>query len=515
MINKKKLISILMVLVMVLSCISCGKVKEELGDEHYPDVDFDQEPITITYLTIGDKPGNGMTEKVVARINELLLKKVNAKLDIYYIGWDDYLNHYNKVLEGNDTELDLIATGTDWLDAWPNVFNGNFLPMSPEMLKTYCPRTYKNVTEEQWEKCSLNGSIYFIPENEYSQWTNHGFIYRSDIAAEAGLDEIHSWADLEQYVNYVLENRPDLITWDSDGSSTVVTLGYLMSMSKYVPIYEISTYGIWGADAENLDKIYSPYYVGDDLLEFARLMKRWNEQGVWKADPLAAEGGYKAFYEGSAALEQHHTQNFYTDIKPTMEHRQTGTDVHFFWFGEDCGNLLRTSFLHGAMAVSSRSKNPEKALMVYDILRNDEECYRLLRYGFEGTQYVINSDGLMEKPSGYNSDRDSIVTNFWWGRRDELELYDASFAWDDYKALVDGYEKVAIDYPWDGIPFAGADVQDKISAVIGVCDRYIPEISFGRYNGSPEDEIESFREALKKAGIEEVTKKLQEFLDTY
>ena len=75
MTNKKKLISILMVFVLVLSCMSCGKPKEQLGDELYPNVDFDKEPDTITYLTIGDKPGNGMTEKVVDRINEILLKR--------------------------------------------------------------------------------------------------------------------------------------------------------------------------------------------------------------------------------------------------------------------------------------------------------------------------------------------------------------------------------------------------------------------------------------------------------
>ena len=514
MIKKKKLISILMVCVMFFSCFACGSSKETKGDPLYPGVDFSEEPTTITYLTIGDKPDNGMTEKVVERLNELLLKKVNARLDIYYVGWDDYLNHYNRILDGKDIELDLIGTGTDWLDAWPNIFKGNFMPLTDEMLKTYCPRTYQNISQQQWEKCSYNDSIYLIPENEYSQWTNHGFIYRSDIAQEAGLEAVKSWQDLKTYVDYVIKNRPDLITWDADGSSTVVTLGYLMSAFKYVPIYEITTYGLWGADADNLGKIISPYYEGDDFLDFARLMKDWNDQGVWRADLLSAEGSYKEFYDGSAALEQHHTQNFYTDIKPTMEQRQTGTDVHFFWFGEDCDNILRNSILHGAMAVYSGSKNPEKALMVYDILRNDEECYRLIRYGFEGTQYVINSDGLMEKPSGYNADRDAIVTNFWWGRRDEYELYDASFSWDDYKELVDEYEKVAIDYPWDGIAFS-ADEIDKLADVIFVCDRYIPEISYGKYECSPEEEVENFRKDLKNAGFEEVTEKLQKILDTY
>ena len=154
-------------------------------------------------------------------------------------------------------------------------------------------------------------------------------------------------------------------------------------------------------------------------------------------------------------------------------------------------------------------------MMVYDILRNDEECYRLLRYGFEGTQYVINSEGLMEKPSGYNADRDAIVTDFWWGRRDELELYDASFAWNDYKKLLEEYETGAIDYPWDGIAFYSPELEERIEEIVAVCDKYIPEIAYGRYDGSPDDEVSSFRAALKQAGFEEVTEELQKILNTY
>ena len=511
----KRFISVFLVLIMVITCGACGKANSQSEDELYHNVDFSKDPTTITYLTIGDKPVNGMTEEVIDRINEILRKKVNAELDIYYVGWDDYLSHYNSILDSTEINPDLVATGTDWLDAWPNVFKGNFLPMSEEMIRTYCPQTYKNVSEKQWEICSYKGDIYFIPENEYSQWTNHGFIYRSDIAKDAGLESIDSWKDLRKYVDYVVNNRPDLTVWDTDGSNTIVTLGYLMSASRYIPIYEISTYGLWGADAGEPDKIISPYYEGNDLIDFARIMKTWNEQGVWKPDFLSYSGSYKDFLEGNAALEQHHTQNYYTEIKPVMELRQPGTDAKFFWFGKESGNLLRTSILHGAMAVYSGSKNPEKALMVYDILRNDEECYRLLRYGIEGVQYEINDEGMMEMPSGYNAERDEIVTNFWWGRRDELEIRNASYAWDDYDELVQEYEEIAVDYPWDGIAFDTTGIVTELQDVISVCEKYVPEITYGRYECDPKEEVEEFRRELKAAGFEIITAKLQRILDTY
>ena len=511
----KRFISVFLMLTMIIACGACGIANGLTEEDLYKHIDFTEKPTTITYLTIGDKPVNGMTEKVIDRVNEILRKKVNARLDIYYVGWEDYLAHYNSILDSAESGIDLVATGSDWLDAWPNAFKGNFLPMNEEMISTYCPQTYKNVSAKQWEQCSYNGNIYFIPENEYSQWTNHGFIYRNDIAKAAGLDGVNSWRDLRKYIDYVINNKQDMTVWDTDGTNTIVTLGYLMSVSRYIPIYEISTYGLWGANADDPKQIISPYYEGNDLLDFARLMKTWDQKGVWKTDFMSYNGSYKDFLEGNAALEQHHTQNFYTEIKPIMELRKPGTDAKFFWFGKDCGNLLRTSILHGAMAVYAKSQNPEKALMVYDILRNDEECYRLLRYGIEGVQYEINSEGMMEMPSGYNAERDEIVTNFWWGRRDELEIKNASYAWDDYEELVEEYEKVAIDYPWDGIAFSTQEVETELKEVIAVCDKYIPEITYGRYEDSPEEEVRNFRRELKAAGFERITAKLQKILDTY
>ena len=69
-------------------------------------------------------------------------------------------------------------------------------------------------------------------------------------------------------------------------------------------------------------------------------------------------------------------------------------------------NLIALSVTHGAMAVSYGSENPERALMVYDLLRNDAECYDLINYGQKGVQWDVNDEGLRTVPESYNSDTD-------------------------------------------------------------------------------------------------------------
>lgn len=499
---------------LVFNTLSCGR-KEGPREDYQDEIDYSEEPVTITYVTIGDKPSNGMTERIVEELNKILVKKVNAKLDVYYVAWDDYLNNYNATLENAEVDIDLVGTSVDWLDAWPNAIQGHFYPLSKEMLQQYCPNTYSSVSSSEWEKCSYDGTIYFIPENEYTQWTNHGFIYRKDLAMEAGLSSgVNSWEDLDKYFRYIKKAYPKMIPWDTDGTSLVATLGYLCSAGSYCPIYELSTYGLWGAYDDDRHTIVSPYYEGDDFVEYAKLMKKWNDMGVWRADFSMAGDNEEEFYNGETAVIQHHTQYYYTLYKPNAEVMLPEADVSFFWFGKESGNLSKTSILHGAMAVYSGSKNPERALMVYDLLRNDKRCYDLVRYGIEGIQYEKDREGMIERPSGYNSSRDDFVLNYWWGRRDKLELQDSSYAWDDYYDLTNEYSRFAYDYPWDSVPFSTRETNEVIESVVRVCDRYLPEIASGKYDQPAEDEVAEFRKALKDAGMEKATRHLQAILDS-
>lgn len=41
--------------------------------------------VVIQYMTTGNKPTNGATEKMLAKLNAILNEKCNAELQIYYI----------------------------------------------------------------------------------------------------------------------------------------------------------------------------------------------------------------------------------------------------------------------------------------------------------------------------------------------------------------------------------------------------------------------------------------------
>lgn len=71
--------------------------------------------VTITHLSLGDKPTNGQYEAVKAEWDKYLKDKLNCALEIEYVGWTDYLTKYNLLLASGEN-LDLINTASDWLE---------------------------------------------------------------------------------------------------------------------------------------------------------------------------------------------------------------------------------------------------------------------------------------------------------------------------------------------------------------------------------------------------------------
>ena len=485
------------------------------------------EHVVINYMTTGDKPSGELAATVdaaLAELNDILTEKINAELQIYYISWTDYLSNYNLTLAQMDGSVDLVGTASDWLDAWPNAKNGAFLELSEEMLQTYAPKTWASVSPEHWELCKYDGEIYLMPEDNYAQWTNHGFVYRMDWAKEAGLaDGVQSWEDLTTYFKYVKETYPDITPWDSDGTQYgQMAGGWITSHSDYVSIDGISANAMWGGTKDDLYTIYSPYMTEtDSLVEYAKMMKEWDEIGVWQTDVLnnTASTNRDDYRVGKVAAEQHHTQTWTDLVSHTTQNTIYDTDedaeTGFFYFGQETGNVVALNITHGAMAVSAGSENPERALMVYDMIRNDQECYQLLCYGQEGVSWEKTDDGMKTTPEGYNADTQNVngVTNFWWGRNDDLEIRDASRDWEKIDALYAEYDSKKIDYPYGQFILNNDNIQSYIANINEIYTNYMKQISFGKYSGTAEEIVAEFQQALKDAGIDIVTEEIQRQID--
>ncbi len=537
---RKKLLAVLLSATMVLGLAACGDTgnggstgtsgggtttttsgSSDNGDAAAIDT---SEHVKIVYMTTGGAPdpASSQTDEMLEQLNKILTEKVNAELEVYYIDWTDYLSVYNLTLAQMDGSVDLVGTASDWLDAWPNAKKGAFRVLTEDELKTYAPKTWESVPQDHWDLCKYNGNIYLMPEDNYAQWTNHGFTYRLDWAKEAGLsDGVKSWDDLTTYFRYVKNAYPDVIPWDSDGTQYATMVGgWITSHSNYISIDGINSGAMWGCTKDDMYTVYSPYVTDtDSLVAFAKMMKEWDEIGVWKTDVLnnTASDNREEFRVGQVAAEQHHTQTWtgLCSNRPenTIFADDPDAEVGFFYFGEETQNLVALSITHGAMAVSAASKNPERALMVYDLIRNDPECYALFNYGVKGVSYDIDENGMRIRPASYDSSTDNIAVNYWWGRNDDLEIKDATMNWDAIEKLYAEYDKIKIDYPYGQFVPDVDNVKSQIENINAIHTDYMKQIAFGKYTGTAEDIVAEYQNALKQAGIDEVTAELQKQFD--
>lgn len=513
----RKLLSLLVVLVMMLCLAPAMAETAEATDysEWFPGVDTSKHEV-ITFLVTGNIPTN-KTNEALAVFNEKLTAAINAEIQIEWIEWTDWQTKYNLALAMQDGTVDLIGTATDWLDAWPNAKNGAFLALSEDMLQTYCPKTYASVSQEHWNLCKYDGVIYLIPEDNYAQWTNHGFLYRGDWATEAGLDGVHSWEDLGTYFQYIKDTYPDVIPWDADGSgssySDQMLGGWIASKTGGINIEGFSVPLFFGTSKDDPYTLSNFFLEGDSLVDFAKLMKQWSAAGYWREDVLNYTGDVWAeMKDGLTGAHQHHTQTWRTKLFE-MDQYQPGSDVQFFWFGEESDTLVSLNITHGALAIAAQSDSPERALMAYDLIRNDPTFYRLFNYGIEGEQYIINEEGYRERPASYTDETvDGVTFDYWWGRNDDLELRDAAIDWDSYDALLKKYDAVKIDYPYGQIVFETDDISIELDNLSNVFRTYAPVICFGKED-DPEAYVAEFRQALLDAGIETVMANLQAQID--
>jgi len=478
-------------------------------------------PTEITMLTLGNKPTNGRLEAMLEKLNERLLKQANAKLDLFYIEWADWQTQYNVQLLSGDDNVDLIATATDWLFGWENAEKGAFLPLSEEMLKTHAPKTWAQVDAKgHWDLTKFDGKIYFIPEDNYTQYTNHGFFYRGDWAREAGFanGEISKLEDFTTYFDWIKKNKPEVYPWDASASAgkDAILAAYVQSHTDLQTLQQVTAGNFFPfqTSAKEPYKVTSYLMEGDELLAAAQLTKKWNEIGVWREDALNYDGDTREeFYAGRSGADQHHTQTYVTQIVNNMNTKQPGSDPKFFWWGKENGNFFKDIFTHGAMAVSANSKNPEKALEVYDLIRNDKENYMLFNFGIEGTDYVLTADGKLGYPEGYDSSTDGLGTNFWWGRMDEFEPPKTSDA-PNKAEVIAALDAQAKDYPYSTLIVSKSAIDPTLAAIGGVLSEYLPQLEYGKFE-DPAAAIAEMREKLKAVGWDEAVASVQADIDKW
>ena len=285
-------------------------------------------------------------------------------------------------------------------------------------------RSAETMYEEAWEQAKVDGKVYMLPMN-YKEITAYVYMARGDLMDKYGITSVASLDEAEAYMDAIVQNEPSLIPIDVGSDYDKLFLYDRMwkkanweNNSKNNEI--ISEIGPWQVMASASEADGNITVKGDfdqeTFLEVITRLKDWRDRGFWSKNAVVnTQNNTESFQAGKSALAMMNgntAKSVYASV--SAEHPEW--DIRVFDAQDGVPPVLN-SYLANGMSIFSKSKNPERALMALDYLRNDEEINSLFCYGIEGKHWEDAGDGLLVSlPDSTNYAYDS---NCNWGVRNE------------------------------------------------------------------------------------------------
>lgn len=520
--STKKILAMLLSIIMVMSLFAaCGKTTDggssnagntvttaDPAGEGSSDSAIDtSEFVELKMYLVGDKPEG--YDKIVDAANEILKEKVNATISVDWLSWAEHDTKYSLLFSGGE-DFDMIYTASGWCHFEQTVGLGGFKALDESLIQTYAPDVWATLPQIAWNQASINGTIYMLPAN-FIEVTPDVVAIRGDLMAKYGYDDIASYDEL---ISFYEDCAADGVYGNAVGSASVYWLWF--ESEGYWTLGGAPDHGqlvlFHAADASDTDL----RYIAEDegFVEYCKQMKALADAGCWPSDVLSAtadrQDGLLSGRGASMVWNPGSCQTYANQAN--AEHPDWNVNIY---------NVMpnikynATKYNNGGMGINIMSKNPERALMVYNLLATDQELQDLFQLGIKDVNWTDAGDGMYEVVEGnaYNP------SNIWAWRNLDLmkKQYQSNPSAVDTKVneLNEFFlNNVKEEHPLDSFSFDTTNVSTQFAAVEAVTTNYFDPL----VNGLVDDVdkwIADFRAALNAAGIQDVLNEMQTQIDAY
>ena len=444
----------------------------------------------IKMYQIGDKPDN--LDKLLENANKIIEKKTGVKLDIQYIGWGEYGDKMNVMVQSGEN-FD-IAFAQNYVI---NAQKGAYADLT-DLYKKEGKELYKSLDPAYIKGNTVNGKLYAVPVNANITSAQH-FAFNGPLLEKYGIDvsNVNSYEDLEAALKTIKEKAPETTPFainkdfvPSENFDYPVTneLPFVIDLkgdaTKVVNRYEVPRFV---EHLKTLHKYYQAGYIPQDVAtsdtSYDLQTDTWfvREETVGPAD------------YGNSLLSRVANRNI--TIRPFIDFykkNQTAQVANFI--------------------ISNTSKNKEKAMEVLNVLNTDKELLNGLVYGPEGENWekVAGKEDRVKvlKPYNGNTHMSGWNTGNNWLLYLNENVTDEQVA-ESKKTLAEAKESPALGFNFNTEP-----VKSEITAVINTVKQYSAAINTGTVD--PEVEIPKLMDKLKSEGAyEKVLKELQKQYDEF
>lgn len=443
----------------------------------------DGEAVNLTWYAIGAEPKD--LQLVQEEANKYLLDKINATIDMKFIEYGDYTQKMGVIINSGEN-FDLAFTSSWAGDYLGNARKGGFLELN-DYLETTGKDMKEAIDQRFWDGATIDGKIYGVP-NQKEISTAPMWVFTKEYIDKYNIpyQDLKTLQDLEPWLKVIKENEPNVVP-------LYITKGF--SAPQYFDQL-VDPIGVeHGDDTLTIKNMFETEQMKKDL----ETLRKYYKLGYINADSASAQDdkAVKRFItkgDGQPYAELLWSKDLKYDVvaTPIMDSYITN--------GSTTGSML---------AVSSNSKNKEKAVEFLNLLNTDKYIRNLLNYGIEGTHYNKIGDNQIEiieenrknYEVGYYTLGNLFIT--------DVLSNEPTTKWDEFKE----FNNEAKSSPALGFKFEPSAVSNEIAAVNNVLEEFKATL----YSGSVDiDEyLGKLNNKLKEQGIDKVIAEMQKQIDEW
>lgn len=498
-----RLVSLVLVLIMLLGMNAVSLAADASTLEH----------VTLEwYVTEEQKPDN---QAVFDAINAYLKEKINTTVNFHFIASSEYYQKVSTILMSGQ-EVDIVNANSN-LNYVDYVKNGAFLPIE-DLIEEYAPNTYAMIPEDFWNAMYIDGHMYGIPSYKDS-CQMFCVMVNETLATALGMDfsdmTIKNYQDMVPILYEAYEKRNELFPEDAHLPITR-TFPDIDRWAQYETINGLAVVNVPGIeDYEGMGagEIVFNKYVTKEYRELCKTMAKLVTDGIVPFDLFNFDSS--RVYDKAGKYLVSDIGSGYVTVAKNQSSKDWDTMMIPF-----ADRIVTTNYLHNAVeCVSATSKNPERALMVLDLINTDNFVATALRFGIEGTHWNMSDEqGVLDFTGTKNEDAANRGHYYWYGAQFGAIVH--SYVPAGYPAnfteLILNANASAISDTNLGFIFDPTPVKNEISACNAVIDEYTVNLKFGFI---PEDEVDAnvdaFLAKLEASGASKIVAEAQAQLDAW
>jgi putative aldouronate transport system substrate-binding protein len=508
----------MLVFVVILSMMSvliagCG-TKTESGDSAQTQsqevssaqtqassaIDLTLKPYNIKWFLMNSVQNDKAA--VEEEINKITKEKINATVELNFIDWGSYDEKMRIALASGD-EMDMMFTSNFTNDYISNVSKGAFKEITMEQLNKLAPNMMSAVPKVTWEATKVNGKIYGMMIMRPLANTPGILLQKKYVDKyKFDLSTVKSFSDLTPLYEQIVKNDPGIYPIDINGGN-----GFYAFSLNSIGLEIVSSTNPGGIVIGEKDPKFVNLFETQQMKDILNLFRDWYKKGIIRSDASTVTDttAEKSAQKLASILctsnpDTLANQSNLFNLKPanmtivemTKPYMSTGT------------------VLGGLTAISRTSRDPERCIMLYDLLydQKDIRLTNLINFGIENKHYTKVNETTIKR-----IDQSGYWVAAGWEFGNMFNCYKENPDQPDWYPAGPDKNASAVVSEIFGFSFNPEPVKSELAQCQSVFEEYMPAL----FTGSVEVDgyLNAFLSKLDKAGSKKIIDEMNTQLDKW